>query len=163
MVVKDVKPTETNWEHPRFWRDKRPREIKIHELVDQIDARGHQHLISHRASRVMMRNRRYRIYLPYCRRGNLDKALKDRFDFTRGHARNKQPPNLIPEGFIWYLFWALIEACTALHEGQLDGRLAGWKPITHLDIKPDNIFLKPSQNPAEPVSVYELDDMFSRH
>jgi hypothetical protein len=50
---------------------------------------------------------------------------------------------LVPESFIWYLLKALSSACLLLQTGTgVDEPLPEWKPITHLDVQLQNVFLQ---------------------
>lgn len=122
-----------------YWRNKLPREVQIHRLVDSDPtATSRQNLIRHRGYRLMMRQQRYRIYLDLCSGGNLYTALGTRFRPPRGESIH-----ILPEGFIWHVFSSLVDACLYLQRGAPPGqqRPADWKSIFHLDIHFGNIFL----------------------
>lgn len=145
MVIKEVRPYIYQWRDPVAWRDRRPMEIRIHQIIDESRAAaaglGHENLAEHRGYRLMMRQRRYRIYLEYYEGGDLCDAIN---------------PGFIPEGFIWRVLESLLTACQILHfgrAGNAPGAAHGWRPITHLDIKAENIFLQPSAVEGE-VSRY---------
>ncbi|KAK0642811.1 hypothetical protein DIS24_g8676 [Lasiodiplodia hormozganensis] len=58
---------------------------------------------------------------------------------------------ILPEPFIWYVFFALAKVAVYCLNGQLsDTKDPEWDRICHLDIKPDNIFLG-APNPNEPM------------
>jgi len=60
MVVKEVRPHGWKWRDPAYWRDRLPREIRIHERVDgnrpaaDADTSGHDNLLRHLGYRLMM-------------------------------------------------------------------------------------------------------------
>lgn len=75
MVLKDTKPNHHDWRDVMFWADYRPKEIRIHEKIDQdraslpLDER--RNLVQAIGSRVMMRSRRHRIMLRFYPGGDL--------------------------------------------------------------------------------------------
>jgi hypothetical protein len=179
MVIKEARPDPTQWRDPIHWRktedhrDMLPREIRVHQKIDQkraaVAGLDHDNLIDHISHRVMMSDRRYRIYLQYYEGGDLFGALVDHFDrrvppspafasdkIWRGPLdgqtgwapdENGRPPGLIPEGLIWRVVRSLITACQALHfgrAGDVSSAVPGWQTITYLDISLSNIFLQPS-------------------
>jgi serine/threonine protein kinase len=54
--------------------------------------------------------------------------------------------NVLPEAFVWHVFFSLVRALVYLRTGSThpdEVRSArGWTPLIHRDIKPDNIFLR---------------------
>lgn len=167
MAVKEARPSNSEWRDPMHWRDRVPLEIRIHQRVDRNrppgGGRGHDSLIEHRGYRLMMKQRRFRIYLKYYEGGDLDTACEDNFflrsqdshfhmypglnNFDLVHLpEDGTVPPILSEGFIWWIFRSLVNACQVLHSGQVlnvDGSNPDWQPITHLDIRPSNIFLQP--------------------
>ena len=168
MVVKDTKASPWEWRDPIHWRSNLPRELQVHKVIDRDRPAGHvsgyDNLLKHDGYRLMMRQRRYRLYLEYCEGGTLQDVVLPHFGrranpqpaypwtLTRGNPydpvlmQNGRLPQLIPEYFIWILFRSLVNACQVLHFGHVadvPGSIEDWKPITHLDIKLDNIFLQP--------------------
>lgn len=85
MVVKEVRPKPPRaWRDPIKWRDRLPREIRIHQLIDAnrppaANARGHRNLVCHRGYRLMMEQRRYRLYLDFYAGGDLYQGFKGHF------------------------------------------------------------------------------------
>lgn len=135
----------------------------MHQLVDEHrqhnDTRkaDREGLIKHYGHRLMMRQRRYRIYLKYYPGGDLIKALQYN---TKIHADMLRPDH-IPERFIWHVLECLVKACRVLRtgadrpipEGDEDEHLfKDWKPITHLDISARNLFMEELVNSENPVS-----------
>ncbi|EUC33094.1 hypothetical protein COCCADRAFT_37035 [Bipolaris zeicola 26-R-13] len=181
FVIKEARMNKGDWRDPLNWRDQIPREIRIHQLVDNNranDVYGHGTIIEHYGYRLMMRQRRYRIYLAYYEGGNLYSALCDRMPDLELMNLFSPPPTLEskdPEGYHWDvklrcyrapdvklppilperlicdIIDSLAKACQILHFGQVDYELMapGAKRITHRDIKPDNIFISPSATKAE--------------
>ncbi|EUC43470.1 hypothetical protein COCMIDRAFT_28065 [Bipolaris oryzae ATCC 44560] len=155
MVIKEAKPfTASQWRDPKNWRDRLPREIRIHELVEErrsIEPDSCCHLIRSRGHRLWMQSRRYRLYLDFYPGGDLRRAMKN---YAQNWTRNEDDfdfnqEEYLSEGFIWYTIRALATACLLLHRGTLsDDALHGWKPITHLDLQLPNVLLDIS-NPKE--------------
>ncbi|KAL6711470.1 hypothetical protein ACN47E_004404 [Coniothyrium glycines] len=156
FVVKEARPSHRSWRDPTEWRDQKPREIRIHEKLDNEAVRTEpNNLITHGGYRLCMSQRRYRIYLEYCPGGDLYHALEEHFPHWRYQA---YCPSLDPmamprisEGFIWHVAKSLVSACQVLHYGQ-SGDIAtpidGWRPITHCDISLANILLVPDERPT---------------
>ncbi|KAI8943250.1 hypothetical protein NX059_001272 [Plenodomus lindquistii] len=122
------------WRDPQQWRDRRPREIKIHELVEQRHEQQPgtcQHLIDSRGSRVIIRRRRYDVFEDYFDEHTLVKILGDRHE------------GAIAEAFVWQVLRALARACLTLRTGshEEDVAVEGWRPITHLSLQPHNVHL----------------------
>ncbi|KAF2709912.1 kinase-like protein [Pleomassaria siparia CBS 279.74] len=131
MVVKECRPTHASWYFRGHWRERRPREIKIHELVESIRppgiSRSHRNLIQCRGSRLMMRQARYRLYLEHCNGRNLWRAMEGRwFEGPKFRPNRKRRPfdtpaldadKVLPESFIWYIFGSLVDACLTLQLG----------------------------------------------
>ncbi|EMD58950.1 hypothetical protein COCSADRAFT_31102 [Bipolaris sorokiniana ND90Pr] len=176
FVIKEARMTKGDWRDPIKWRDQVPQEIRVHQLVDSNRANAvgdHDTIIEHYGYRLMMRQRRYRIYLAYYEGGDLHSALRGRMPdpelvelytsprksetkVRAGYSWDaelrcyKDPednlPPVIPERLILEIIDSLAKACQILHFGQVNYEVvaAGAKRITHRDIKPDNIFIKPS-------------------
>lgn len=151
MVVKETTISNASWRDPQNWRNRLPREIAIHRRVGSSQRRndrdaGSRSLIRHYGYRLMMRKRRYRLYLEYCESMDLHYALttQNRLWSTQNikHRLPRNAHSYIPEHFIWHVFRDLVNACLVLQDGQVDGgRMKGWRSITHRDINPTNIFL----------------------
>jgi hypothetical protein len=136
MAVKDVKSTASLWRDPQNWRNRLPREIWIHQLVEErrSDEPGCEFLVRSHGYRVFMEQTRYRIYLDYYDASDLSCAMVQHFQ--------RQTDQDLPEEFIWYMAKALTSACIILQRGTMsDEALESWKPITHLDLKMPNILL----------------------
>jgi hypothetical protein len=136
MAVKDVKSTASLWRDPQNWRNRLPREIWIHQLVEErrSDEPGCEFLVRSHGYRVFMEQTRYRIYLDYYDASDLSCAMVQHFQ--------RQTDQDLPEEFIWYMAKALASACIILQRGTMsDEALESWKLITHLDLKMPNILL----------------------
>ncbi|KAI4635140.1 uncharacterized protein J4E87_000090 [Alternaria ethzedia] len=156
MVIKEARPDKIQWRDPCFWRDQLPCEIHMHQLVD--NGRGvsdsddepagsdHETLVRHHGYRLMMTQRRYRIFFDYYEGGNLWQALekhcsrmKNTF-YTQGeepgldhdwdeefgcYRDSEAVPGeaglcvKISEGLIWRIASSLVQACQILHFGQV--------------------------------------------
>ncbi|OJD36219.1 serine threonine protein kinase [Diplodia corticola] len=153
-----VKEEETKyaitWTDPLYWRDSLPREISIHEHLKKINPPC-PYLMSSRGYRLNLRQRIWRLYLPY----KPGMTLKEPMKFKRSEGDSD-----IPLDFIFYTFLATAEACLALECGwwggqeneplaevleKTGGRRPGWIPIVHRDLKPGNIFLDREPYDAE--------------
>jgi serine/threonine protein kinase len=112
-------------------------EIRIHQLVEERRKANPdmcRHLVRFRSHRIWMMQRRYRIYLDHYAGGNLSDLVYHHKDHLR--------ENPLSEDFLWYMLASLVSACLIFHRGTTgDEPLEGWRPITHLDLKPMNIFL----------------------
>jgi len=82
MAVKECRVGPRLWRDPIYWRNKLPREISLHKRIDLHRVRGttHRNVIQHRGYRLMMRQRRYRLYLQFCSGGTLYDVMEDRWD-----------------------------------------------------------------------------------
>ncbi|EUC51132.1 hypothetical protein COCMIDRAFT_21516 [Bipolaris oryzae ATCC 44560] len=185
FVIKEARMSKSDWRDPINWRDQLPKEIRIHQLVDSDRARNraygsfdHDTLIEHYGYRLMLRQRKYRIYLAYYEGGDLHSALKGRMPspelldlYTSPRKRETEAqegyywdaelrcyrdqgdnlPPVLPERLIIEIITALTKACQILHFGQAEDErlIPGAERITHRDIKPDNIFIAPSNQPGE--------------
>ncbi|CAO2652088.1 Nn.00g003710.m01.CDS01 [Neocucurbitaria sp. VM-36] len=95
IVVKEVRTVRRReWRDPVQWRDRLPREIRIHQLVDAnrppaMDLRGHRNLARHLGYRLMMEQRRYRLYLNFYAGGDLYEAFKGHFGMWKEELRTK--------------------------------------------------------------------------
>ena len=73
MVIKETENFKPSyWRDPMIWRDRLPQEIRIHQLVEErraADPAMCRHLIHMRAYRLLMRQRKYRLYLDLCTGG----------------------------------------------------------------------------------------------
>jgi len=149
MVIKETRFDRNTWRDPIMWRQVQnanlPMEIQIHRIIDShrpahgLD--GYSNLVKHNGYRLMMRQQRFRLYLEYYEGGNLDDII---YAHSSLQKSGKRPGN-IPEYYLWRVFRSLVAACQILHLGQVDpaeAKREDWRPITHLDIKMNNIFLE---------------------
>ncbi|KAI4669021.1 uncharacterized protein J4E79_001063 [Alternaria viburni] len=163
IVVKEVRPHNWKWRDPAYWRDYLPREIRIHERIDAnrpaagADTSGYDNLLRHLGYRLMMQQRRFKLYLDFCEGGDLFQGLKEHFDrWKRGQATDKiERLKVVPESLVWHVLSQLVDACLVLQTGSKDPATAesAWPPITHLDISLSNIFLEPAADDAYPNCV----------
>ena len=97
-------------------------------------------------------NKSASLYLEYCELGTLDDLIK------KYAEHNKRYPGArahIPEPFIWHVLESMASALQYIHHGiGPDGKQVEldkvWPCIVHRDIKPDNIFLRNSENSYYP-------------
>jgi hypothetical protein len=137
MVIKDAKLDPAQSRDPKNWRNRLPREIQNHRLVEErrfIEPEACRYLIRSRGDRLFISQRRYRIYL--------DHYEADLYHSLRKHIDNPSTHTL-PEKVIWHMVKALASACLVLQQGTITGEAPeAWKPITHLDLQLGNIFLE---------------------
>ena len=76
-------------------------------------------------------------------------ASDDDDDVEIGNADSNELPRAIPEEYIWYVLSCLIDALLVLRRGRVEGHEPGWKPITHCDIKLENILMDLDPNKPE--------------
>ncbi|KAL8752170.1 MAG: hypothetical protein Q9184_005819 [Pyrenodesmia sp. 2 TL-2023] len=110
----------------------RPKEIDI--LMDILD--GHPFVIHVKA--YYLTKSLTMIWYEYCANGD----LQDLIDAYRHHNAR------VPESFIWHAYKQLSEVFAYIHTGydrQSGKRPKNFKPIVHRDVKPPNIFLRPSR------------------
>lgn len=93
-----------------------------------------------RLHEAIMRTNTMQLYFDYYSDGDLFKLM----------FRYHQEWQAVPESFIWHSLLQLSEGLAYIHHGA-DRRINGgpppdWQPIIHGDIKPENIFLAPSQD-----------------
>jgi hypothetical protein len=73
IVVKEARPRIPEWRDPVFWRVQLPKEIRIHKLINEnrpeVAVPGYMNIIRHHGYRLMMAQRRFRLYLDYCEGG----------------------------------------------------------------------------------------------
>ncbi|KAF2652769.1 hypothetical protein K491DRAFT_31418 [Lophiostoma macrostomum CBS 122681] len=151
MVVKETCAlSASNWETQSMWRNKLPAEIDIHRRIEiarkniednDIGDHRFDHLVQFRGYRLLMRKRMYRLYL------NLYSG--DLYEAALPHFQNWQyndqfgtcgTNEKVPEEYIWYVFSALVDACLALQYGRSLDQTT-WEPITHCDLKLENVLL----------------------
>ena len=138
MVAKEASPNVLAWKCPDEWRDKLPREIRMHELIDSTRTESsHLNLIKHRGYRLMMEAGRYRLFLDLCDGGPLADALRNYW-----HDPARQFNKRLPEWFIWHLFKGMVDACLVLEQGDLHSKVDGWKPLVHNDLHLGNVMLR---------------------
>ena len=138
MVIKECQPTVAVWNSATSWFNQLPLEIWIHQLLERHRDNGHRSIVRLRAHRLMMAQRRYRLYLDYYPGGDLHDLT--RHIFLAPNQATKQQ-NWLPEAFMWYIFKCLVDGLQVLNQGNLNFPTAGWRPIHHMDIRPSNIFI----------------------
>lgn len=155
MVIKEARPDKIQWRDPCFWRDQLPCEIHMHQLVDngrvvsdsddEPAGSDHETLVRHHGYRLMMTQRRYRIFFDYYEGGNLWHALEKHCTRMKTFYTQGEEPGLdhdwdeefgcyrdseavpgeaglcekISEGLIWRIASSLVQACQILHFGQV--------------------------------------------
>jgi hypothetical protein len=139
MAVKECAPSREAWLSPDEWRDRMPREVKMHQLIDSTGP--HQNVLGHTAHRLMMSKRRYRVYMELCRAGRLIERLRSYFEQDPSAYRGEYGAEEIPEAFVWWLFKGLVDACVVLQRGDVLLPVEGWKPLVHNDLHMGNVLL----------------------
>jgi hypothetical protein len=151
MVVKEA--VIRNMRDPKHWRNRLPREIRIHQIVEERraeDADMCRHLVRFLGHRLLMRQARYRVYLERYEAGDLHHAMVDHFGETAAGT--------LPVQFIWYMVKALATACLVFENGTIDETpVEGWKPIRHLDLVLGNVFLGLKRQNWDSVKDVEVD------
>ncbi|RMZ70667.1 serine threonine kinase [Pyrenophora seminiperda CCB06] len=151
MVAKDASPSTFAWKNPDEWRDKLPREIRMHQLIDSTRKAGsHENLVQHYGHRLMMSEGRYRIFLELCDGGPLNFGLSEYWDETLD-------PKELPEVFIWQLFGGMVDACIILQQGNINEESVGWKPLVHNDFHIGNLMLKYDEDDQEVPKIVVMD------
>jgi len=157
MVIKEARLDKSHWRDPCLWREQLPCEIRMHQLVD--DGRvvsdnadepadsAYKTLVRHHGYRLMMTQRRYRIFFDYYEGGDLWHALEKHCsrlnkivytyqgdqpwldtewdeDFrcyrnSEGESGEAGLLAKIPEGLILRIASSLVQACQILHFGQV--------------------------------------------
>ncbi|KAF1836253.1 kinase-like protein [Decorospora gaudefroyi] len=141
------------WKNPDEWRDKLPREIRMHQLIDSSRTpTSHLNLVRHRGHTLMMAKMRYRIYLDLCDGGGLDDSMSDRWRKDPDtFGVDLDPLKVLPEAYVWHLFKGLVDACLVLEQGDSLQEIAGWKPLMHNDLHVGNVMLgRDPDNPEWP-------------
>ena len=89
---------------------------------------------------MMMRQRRVRLCLDLCAKGDLRNSTFDRFE--KMAQPSVQPPvPILPERLLWHVFKELVDACLILRQGSPVEPVPGWKPMVHNDLHTSNVFL----------------------
>lgn len=79
------------------------------------------------------------MFLEYCSHGDTISLL---WHSMEANWRTRPLNNSwVPEPAIWHIFGSLVKAGLVMEQGGINHRRQRWTPITHLDIKPDNIFI----------------------
>ncbi|KAI8943727.1 hypothetical protein NX059_001706 [Plenodomus lindquistii] len=142
MAIKDFKNMRhKEWTNPVAWRDNLPREIAVGE---RLTAQGHAGIARLRGYRLNMGERRYRQYLDFSDFHDLYRVL---FPYVQDHHPEvRDGAQTIPEPFIWYVFRSLLDALFVFRDGNNQPLTNGdhWKPIVHLDLTLNNIFVMPA-------------------
>jgi hypothetical protein len=136
--------------------DKKPREIRIHQLVEERrleDEDSCQHLITCKGHRILWVQASYRLYLEFCKAGDVHHATvaSYRNEDCKETKGKKLEDRLLPEPFIWWVIKCMASACLTLDRGtQSADRVTDWLPIMHLDLgNTQNTFLAmiPNETP----------------
>jgi hypothetical protein len=100
-----------------------------------------------------MRKQRYRIYLDLYS-GDLYEAAVPHFQNWKCKDWGMPGTNeKVPEEYIWYVFSALVDACLVLQRGSTPEGQETWEPITHCDLKLENLLLERSDEITTKVST----------
>ncbi|KAH7092330.1 kinase-like domain-containing protein [Paraphoma chrysanthemicola] len=153
VVVKETASAARVWRDPKNWRDQLPKEIRIHQLLEErreADAELCRHIVRYRGHRVFMPQRRHRIYMDFANANTHWEGIENYHrNWAEPRRANFDENKVLPEEYIWYTLRALAQACLVLHMGTTDVEaIEGWKPITHLDLMLSNILLHVDQTKA---------------
>ena len=144
--MKETESSAQRWRDPSNWRDRLPKEIRIHQLIEErraADADMCRHIIRCRGHRLFMAQRRHRLYLDFSNADTLWRAMEDHAtNWGRGNIDDINEDAFLPETYIWYVLKALATSCLVLQKGTTDSEaVENWKPITHLDLHLSNVLL----------------------
>ncbi|KAJ4993304.1 hypothetical protein SVAN01_01279 [Stagonosporopsis vannaccii] len=147
MVVKDnAALNRAAWRDPKNWRDGLPREIAVNRRIESRrieEPEACQYIVKYRGHRLLMEQRRFRLYANFAAGGNLTAAMMP-YDRRWEKIKPEHVPvqRHLPEAFIWHFIKALATACLVLETGTLgDAPVDNWKPVFHLDFQTPNILL----------------------
>lgn len=174
MVVKDCVLPQPMYSVPRWWYDQLPRELALHRRIDRKRKRetsdvGFEHLVEHFGYRLMMRRRRYRLYLKYYAGRDMADLFYDTLDkwspfgdveaYQKLSSAKANSLPKVPEGLLWYLLQSLVKAYLVLNHGTTSDTVSDpeWKPITHLDLSYNNAFLQPGSDSMEATRIVLAD------
>ncbi|CAI6332863.1 unnamed protein product [Periconia digitata] len=166
IVCKEATLAKKQMYNPIEWRQRLPREICIHRIIDNArekDPLGYRNLMRHRGYRLMMFDKRYRIFMDYHAFGDLTDSVQDRRRYMDGNLgqwnTSKHPQKeRLPEGFLWHVFRELVKAGQTFRHGHHDiekrGDFEDWRPLVHRDIGARNVFV----SEQEPEDEFENKD-----
>lgn len=115
--------------------------VVMKQLNDAEKRRGYSinNILRLRSFKFFPPSRRWRFYLEFAPYGDLNKLL---YSYRAWNS-------YLPEEFLWHVFHSLANAATTMEQGpftHLESEEAIDWSVTHLDIKPDNIYMaKPDQ------------------
>ncbi|KAJ4363495.1 hypothetical protein N0V83_009790 [Neocucurbitaria cava] len=154
MCVKDTHPASREyWINPTNWRDGLPQELAICQRLHKCKSEG---ILRFRGYRLNMQERRYRMYNDVCDYTDLGDVLSSYFVEHAAALGCEEAPVHLPEGFLWYVLGALVDAVSVLRDG--DGN-EGWEKIVHKDLCLDNIFVMATKRDDEVNSAVEGTEM----
>lgn len=145
MVIKDTKDAEEFF-NARFWRDRRPREVKIHQLLEagRSNGTGFDNVVRFRTYRLMMGHKRLRLFTDYYPGKDMNRSLRPMLKLYHRDGSVEPPSEFwipLPERFLWEAFRDLVNACLVMQQGDVRDAKKDWKPITHCDLHAANIML----------------------
>ena len=115
----------------------------MHQLIESSRAApSHRNLIRHWSHRMMMKRKRYRLYLDLYNGGRLYETLDNYFTRVPACYGGPVPPAHIPESFAWHVFGGLVDACLVLEQGRDDVPVKEWQPLVHNDMHLSNVMLE---------------------
>ncbi|KAL8737972.1 MAG: hypothetical protein Q9181_001194 [Wetmoreana brouardii] len=124
VVVKQIGPSEK-----QPWNPTKPMEATVLFNINLLP--NPTGCVGYRGYQCYDQRQAHRIYMEYCPNGDLHKLIKK--------YRTKR--RLLPEAFIWDVFYNLALACQSLATTCCIRGHVGCSEFVHLDIKPANVFL----------------------
>ncbi|KAL8763023.1 MAG: hypothetical protein Q9194_007434 [Teloschistes cf. exilis] len=125
-----IKQTRCRWWKGEIWKPDVPTEVVALETIKKGPIRPTGCIDYFDYQRYPAREV-HRIYMEYAPYGDLFRLIQ----------KYRAKKRLIPEAFIWDVFFRLAKACLAMANTRCGRGHAHCEEWVHLDIKPDNVFL----------------------
>ncbi|KAF2765621.1 kinase-like protein [Teratosphaeria nubilosa] len=147
VVVKETYLSESDWNGEWFWQgnpvDRMPREVYIHQKLSSCPSACN--IVTFRGHSIHESHRMYRIYMEYCRHGDLEQVIRLHASLNQVKAVDGSPlpqeVTHIPELALFGIFEQLLAGASFIKGGRRGPPASAWETILHGDIKPENISL----------------------